>query len=78
MSDDFRKMGFRTSQPKADSGTAKKPRVPTHPEMWDEITAEYRGTSEGSEPGRWSVRKAVLSQREYARRGGDFVEVEEE
>ncbi len=43
---------------------------PTDRALWDEVKKEQRATSEGSEPGRWSSRKAVLAQREYERRGG--------
>ena len=45
---------------------------PTDPKLWDEVKKEQRATSEGSEPGRWSARKAVLAQREYERRGGGW------
>lgn len=82
VSDDHaKKMGFLTSQPgakpKARPKPGKRPRVPTHPEVWREIKDRWRATDEGTEPGRWGARKSVLAQREYAERGGGFVEVEE-
>lgn len=33
---------------------------------------KHRATSEGSLPGRWSARKAVLARLEYERRGGKW------
>ena len=45
---------------------------PTDPKLWEEAKKEQRATSEGSPPGRWSARKAVLAQREYERRGGGW------
>jgi hypothetical protein len=42
--------------------------------LWGAIVKKYRATSEGSPPGRWSARKAVLSQLEYEKRGGGWKE----
>lgn len=87
MSDDFRKMGFQTSKLKETSkkqtpskpmftAGPTRPHKPTEPELWEEVKDKYRATSDGSEPGQWSARKSVRAQMEYARRGGDFVEIE--
>jgi hypothetical protein len=47
-------------------------KVPTKPELWEEMKSKARATSKGSEPGRWSAHKAALAQREYTRRGGNW------
>lgn len=48
------------------------PKKPTNPALWERIKKKYRATSEGSKPGRWSARKAALSQLAYTEQGGDF------
>jgi hypothetical protein len=45
---------------------------PTNPALWESITRNYRATSEGSSPGRWSARKAARAQLEYKKRGGKW------
>lgn len=48
------------------------PKAPTNPALWQAVRKKIRAGSEGSAPGRWSARKAVLAQLEYRRRGGAF------
>lgn len=45
---------------------------PTNPTLWDDIRRAYRRSSRGGESGRWSAAKAVLSGREYKKRGGGW------
>ncbi len=45
---------------------------PTDPALWERVKKGQRETSEGTPPGRWSARKAVLAQREYERQGGGW------
>ena len=49
-----------------------QPKVPTKPELWESIIKKARASSAGSPPGRWSSRKAALSQREYEKQGGGW------
>jgi hypothetical protein len=52
--------------------TPKEAKIPTKPALWKQIRDKVRATSEGSEPGRWSARKAALAQREYEKQGGEW------
>lgn len=46
--------------------------APTKPKLWKSIKKKARASSAGSEPGRWSARKAALSQLEYDKQGGEW------
>lgn len=46
------------------------PKKPSNPALWNKIKKKNRATSEGSPPGRWGVRKAVLSRLDYEEQGG--------
>ena len=51
---------------------SKAAKVPTNPALWEFIKKRYRASSKGGEPGRWSAQKAVLSQKQYEKRGGGW------
>lgn len=48
------------------------PKKPSNPALWNKIKKKHRASSEGSKPGRWSPRKAALSQLEYKKQGGKW------
>lgn len=45
---------------------------PKNPALWRRLLKKHRATSEGSPPGRWSARKAILARREYEGQGGEW------
>lgn len=51
------------------------PKVPTDPALWKRITKKHRDSSEGGKPGRWSARKAAMSQLEYKKQGGGWKKI---
>ncbi len=48
------------------------PKNPTKPALWAKAKRDARASSEGSEPGRWSARKAARAQLEYEKQGGGW------
>ncbi len=49
-------------------------KLPMNPALWEDAKKKARATSEGSEPGRWSARKAAIAQLDYKERGGTWTE----
>lgn len=52
----------------------KRAKKPTDPKKWALAKRKARATSEGSEPGKWSARKAAIAQRQYEKWGGKWTE----
>lgn len=48
------------------------PKKPTKPALWEAAKKKARASSAGSEPGRWSARKAALAQLRYKKEGGGW------
>lgn len=45
---------------------------PKNPKLWQSVKKRARASSLGSEPGRWSARKAAAAQLQYEKEGGKW------